>query len=193
MELGSRVPEVLLAHRNVEAVRLTGSRARGTATEHSDWDFWVDVTDFPAVANDLPRLVEPLGPLVGLWDPLSRHHVYAVLLPGPVKVDLVFDVPHELEPPWRLRAETLPAIDAHFWDWLLWLVGKRYRGETRLVSEELVKLHGHLLGPLGVAEAPATLEDALAKYQAARDSAEREYGIRLPRRIEAEVVSKVNG
>lgn len=186
--LSARVPALLRAHPRVRSVRLTGSRARGTATAHSDWDFLVDTDDFAAVAADLPRLLRPLDPLGRLWDPLSRHHVYALVLPGPVKVDLVFDVPHELAPPWVPTAESLPGIDAHFWDWLLWLVGKRRRGEDRLVRDELAKMHDHLLRPLGVEAAPADLRAAAAGYLAARDRAARRFGVVLDGRLSAEVL-----
>ena len=30
----------------------------------------------------------------------------------------------QIQPPWRLSAETLAPIDGHFWDWTLWLGGK---------------------------------------------------------------------
>jgi predicted nucleotidyltransferase len=186
-DLERRVIQILGAHPQVRSVRLVGSRARGTATAYSDWDFQVDAQDFPAMAADLPETVAPLEPLARLWDPLSRHHVYALVLPGPVKVDLLFDVPHEFEPPWRPAADTLPAIDAHFWDWLLWLVGKRHRGERRLVADELAKMHHHLLGPLGVGAIPTTLEGAVRAYFAARDRAEHQFGVRVPRGLQDEI------
>lgn len=186
-DLDRQVPALLCRHPQVRTVRLSGSRARGTATEWSDWDFQVDAADFPAVAAALPELVRPLRPVAQLWDPLSRHHVYALLLPGPVEVDLLFDVPHRPEPPWQPAAATLPPIDAHLWDWLLWLVSKRHRGEARLVRDEMAKMHRHLLAPLGVATVPATLEEAAADYLAARDRAERDFGIRVPRDPQDEV------
>jgi hypothetical protein len=186
-DLGPRVSEVLCVHPAVRSVRLVGSRARGTATPHSDWDFQVETEDFPAVAAGLPELVRPLEPLARLWDPLSRHQLHALVLPGPVKVDLLFDVPHEVAQPWRPGAGALPFIDAHFWDWLLWLIGKRHRGQPRLVGDELAKMHRHLLGPLGVDAVPATLEEAAGGYLAARDRAERRFGVRVPRRLQEEV------
>jgi hypothetical protein len=186
-DLDRRVSEIVEAHPQVRSVRLAGSRARGTATVHSDWDFQVDAADFPAVAADLPELVGPLDPLAQLWDPLSRHHVYALVLPGPVKVDLLFDAPHEVAPPWRPGGDTLLTIDAHFWDWLLWLVGKQYRGQRQLVRDELAKMHGHLLEPLGVGTVPSTLREAAGGYLVARDRAERRFGVRTPRRLQQEV------
>jgi hypothetical protein len=186
-DLHQRVTDIVCAHPQVRSVCLAGSRARGTATAHSDWDFQVDVADFPTVAGDLPALVQPLGPLAQLWDPLSRHHVYALILSGPVKVDLVFDVPHRPEPPWRPGADTALAIDAHFWDWLLWLVGKRHRGQWRLMHDELAKMYRHLLRPLGVAAVPDSLEEAAAEYLVARGRVERRFAVRVPRRLQEEV------
>jgi hypothetical protein len=186
-DLNQRVTEIMCAHPQVRSVRLAGSRASGTATAYSDWDFQVDAADFPTVATDLPALVQPLGPLAQLWDPLSRHHVYALMLSGPVKVDLVFDVPHEPEPPWRPGVDTMLAIDAHFWDWLLWLVGNRHRGQRRLIHDELAKMHHHLLQPLGVGAVPDTLEEAAAEYLVARERVERRFAMRVPRRLQGEV------
>jgi hypothetical protein len=67
-----------------------------------------------------------------------------------------------------LSADTLASIDGHFWDWTLWLGGKTLRGERQLVAEELDKMHGYLLAPLGVASAPASLDEAVASYRRAR-------------------------
>jgi hypothetical protein len=186
-DLDRRVSEAVCIHPQVQSVRLAGSRVQGTATPYSDWDFQVDAVDFPAVAADLPELVRPLEPLAQLWDPLSRHHVYALILAGPVKVDLLFDVPHEPMPPWRPDADTMLAIDAHFWDWLLWLVGKRHRGQLRLVREELTKMYRHLLEPLGVDGVPATVEGAVTGYLVARERAERRFCVRVPRELQVEV------
>jgi hypothetical protein len=176
----------------VTGVQLIGSRARGEATPRSDWDFHVDVTDLPAVARDLPALAEPLAPLGQLWDPLSDRHVYALILPGPVKVDLLFDEPHEHEPPWQPSPATLPAIDTHFWDWTLWLTGKAYAGRGELVRAELAKMSAHLLRPLGIDEVPATIGDAARRYRAARDRLEAAYGMAVPRQL-AEAISPLAG
>jgi len=62
----------------------------------------------------------------------------------------------------------LASIDGHFWDWTLWLGGKTLRGERQLVTDELAKMHGFLLAPLGVASAPASLNEAVASYRRAR-------------------------
>jgi len=173
----------LLAHPHVVGVELTGSRARGEATPRSDWDFHVEVTGFPAVAADLPALAAPLAPLGQLWDPLSSSRLYVLILPGPVKVDLLFDEPHEREPPWLPSPETLPAIDTHFWDWTLWLTSKAYSGRDELVRAELAKMSIHLLQPLGVEQVPATIGDAVRRYRTARDRLQAAYGVDVPREL----------
>lgn len=48
-----------------------------------------------------------------------------LVVAGPVKIDLIFEgVPHAREPAWTVDASTLAGIDAHFWDWTLWLASK---------------------------------------------------------------------
>ncbi|HEY4562487.1 MAG TPA: hypothetical protein VIJ36_05880, partial [Thermoanaerobaculia bacterium] len=85
------------------------------------------------------------------------------MLRGPVKVDFLFlDRPNPPAPPWRVSPETLPAIDDHFWDWILWLASKL--GRPGLVAEQLRLMHSHLLGPLGLQQPPRTPADALAAY-----------------------------
>ena len=48
-------------------------------------------------------------------------------------------------PAWQVTAATLPGIDDHFWDWMLWLAAKQQAGKAGLVAAELAKLHEHLL------------------------------------------------
>jgi hypothetical protein len=86
-----------------------------------------------------------------------------LMLRGPLKVDFLFlDEPNPPAPPWEASPETLPAIDDHFWDWMLWLVSKRERaGQLRL-------MYDHLLEPLGAPGPPRTAEEALASYLALR-------------------------
>jgi hypothetical protein len=57
-----------------------------------------------------------------------------------VEVDFPAE-PHEHEPPWRPSPDNLLSIDAHFWDWTLWLRSKKARGKAGLVA--LVKVFEH--------------------------------------------------
>ena len=95
-----------------------------------------------------------------------------IVMDGPVKVDL-FPIrgSRQIQPPWVPAGDTLAAIDAHFWDWTLWLGSKWLRGERQLVADEPAKMHWFLLGPLGVASCPATLNEAVASYFGARAAA----------------------
>jgi hypothetical protein len=155
----------------------------------SDWDFAVDVRDFAAVAGALPSLVSPLQPLAEQWDPFGECRCYMLTLRGPVKVDLIFAEPQEPVPsPWRVRADTLEAIDRHFWDWFLWLLSKQAVGKTELVEAELQKMSGHLLRPLGAATVPPSLAAALDSYREAREGQEARLGVVVPRLLEHEVL-----
>ena len=185
------VMELLSKHSSIAAVRLAGSRSRGEALPMSDWDFEIEPADTAAAIEAIPHLAEQLDPVVGQWDRLSPTHCYMLLLSDGTKVDLIFDVPHTAEPPWEASAGTLPGIDAHFWDWIVWLAAKEARGSTDLVAAELDKMHGHLLAPLGVAQVPETIEEAAALYRAARESAQERFGITVPPAVEAAVVSKL--
>jgi predicted nucleotidyltransferase len=186
-DLARRVIEVVSRHRAVESVTFVGSRARGDHTPWSDWDFAVATRDFPSLAPALAALVEPLSPILRQWDRLGDHQTYMLLMDGPAKVDLIFDEPHVDEDPWTVTAETLPGIDAHAWDWLLWLLSKEAAGQADLVRSELDKMYVHLLGPMGLAAPPATLDDAMGRYLEARDEQERRFGVRVPRTAEREV------
>jgi hypothetical protein len=116
-------------------------------------------------AAALPRLVEPLNPLSKQWDRLSPFPTYMLMLPGPVKVDFLFPGrPNPPAPPWQVSVETLPGIDAHFWDWMLWLESKRRAGRDELVAEQLVLLHEHLLAPMGLERPPDSVGAALTAY-----------------------------
>ena len=189
-DLGTAIRAALERHPKIIGVELVGSRATGTTVSLSDWDFVVRTDDVDAVARDLPELVGELEPLAVQWDRLGppEYACYMLMLRGPVKVDLIVHVPHELEPPWEVTAETLEGIDRHFWDWTLWLASKRQRGETTLVREQLRLMREHLLGPLGVEEAPASIEEAIAAYRTARDRQEAALEVTVPRRLEREVL-----
>jgi hypothetical protein len=108
-----------------------------------------------------------------------------LMLRGPVKVDLIFpDEPHALEPPWRVSAETLQGVDAHFWDWILWLNSKGAAGKDSVVTAELDKLFDHLLAPLGVNRPPSSIAEAITAYRDVRDRAERELEVMVRRDLE---------
>jgi hypothetical protein len=186
-----RVPEVVQRHPAVQKVELVGSRATGTSVPLSDWDFLVETDDFEAVVQALPQLVEPLRPLARQWDPLGEHPCYMLMLTGAVKVDLIFDRPHEPAPAWVVTAETLPRIDAHFWDWVLWLGAKRAAGKHELVESELEKLSAHILAVLGVEERPGSLEEAVGRYRPVLHDAEERLGVRVSPRLGAEVRTRL--
>jgi predicted nucleotidyltransferase len=185
--LHHRVVSALQGRPAVRSVRLVGSRLRGTAGPLSDWDFAVEVTDFADASAILPNLVAPLQPLVQQWDPLSKHWTYMLILPGPSKVDLLFDEPHEPEPPWIVRPGTLQQIDSHFWDWLYWLASKHLAGKHSTVAAEFAKLSRHLLGPLGVEPVPQSIEQAVSLYSEARQTNEARMGVEVSRNLEHEV------
>jgi hypothetical protein len=189
VDLGTLVPELLRRHPSVRRVELVGSRARGTPTALSDWDFGVETDDLAALEPALPGLVAPLEPLAEQWDPLGEPPSYMLVLRGPVKLDLIFfheTVPHR--PPWRVGPDTLVALDAHFWDWILWLAAKRARRREELVLDELKKMHSFLLRPLGVDAAPATIEEAVGAYLSASAEVERGLGMKAPRALRDEVM-----
>jgi hypothetical protein len=159
----------------VESVELVGSRATGTSTVLSDWDYRIRSVDPAAVAERIPALVGELRPLAKLWDPLAASPVYMVILPGAVKVDLFLgSPPRQTGPPARLAS--LDDIDDHFWDWNLWLGSKRLRGQDELVSGELTKMWVYLLRPLGATGPPATQEQAVSVYLALRAKRELKLG-----------------
>jgi hypothetical protein len=177
----------LADHPAVKDVRLTGSRARGDSTSFSDWDFEVDTADFASLAGAMPSLVAPLRPICQQWDRLSTHENYMLVLEGPTKVDFLFDVPHAEEPPWTVEAETLQAIDDHFWDWILWLRSKQAAGRLDIVSDELGKMFDHLLEPMDVLGCPVDLDQAVEAYVNARRTQEHRYDVAVARTLEREV------
>jgi len=188
MTIAERVPAALTAHPAVKSVDLAGSRAEGRATKLSDWDFLVATDRFEDLVADLPGLVAELDPLAQQWDRLSPSWCYMLILRGPVKVDLIFpDEPHLDDPPWRPDRENLAALDAHFWDWMLWLNSKDAAGKDELVDGELQKLYRHLLGPLGATARPSTIGEAVDNYREAREQLEAKLGVTVPRDLEKEV------
>jgi hypothetical protein len=185
VNLAERVVALVAQHPAVRDIRLVGSRAKGSATERSDWDFRVQASDFAAIADDLPRLLASLEPLAQQWDPLGPEYCWMLILRGPAKVDLIFpDEPRTLAPPWQPGPETLEAIDAHFWDWMLWLSSKDAAGKHEVVGAELEKLVNHILAPLGVDHPPSSIAQAVAAYSEGRARAERRLGIAVSREPE---------
>jgi hypothetical protein len=190
MTLPDDVIAVLSADPRITAVELTGSRARGQETPLSDWDFAVTAAEFDAVRDALPDTVRPLHPVVAQWDRLSPIWCYMLILAGPVKVDLLFFRPHQPAGPWPVNASTLAGVDDHFWDWALWLRSKL--GKDDFVAGELGKMHQHLLGPMGVTRAPASLGEAVTAYRAAREKCERRLGSHVSRNAENTVIPVLN-
>jgi hypothetical protein len=169
------VRAVVMTGPGVQSVQLIGSRAAGTATELSDWDYRISSADPAAVAESLPSLVGELRPLAQLWDPLAASPVYMIVLPGAVKVDLFPGSQTRPTGP-RPRSPSLDDIDDHFWDWNLWLGSKRLRGQDELVTAELTKMWVHLLRPMGAGSPPATQQQAITNYLALRCKRERQLG-----------------
>jgi hypothetical protein len=189
VELAERVIGALSQSPAVKEIELVGSRAEGRATELSDWDFRLTTDHFEDLAGELPELVAELEPLAQQWDRLSPSWCYMLILRGPVKVDLIFpDEPHLDDPPWRPDADNLAAIDAHFWDWTLWLHAKEAAGKTGVVERELEKLFEHLLEPLGAEKPPPSPADAVTSYLELRERAERELGVAVARDLEDEAL-----
>jgi hypothetical protein len=189
-DIAASIESVLLPHPAIRGVELVGSRADGSPTPLSDWDFVVVTDRFDDVVRALPSLVAELDPLAQQWDRISAYPCYMLMLEGPVKVDLIFPgEPYESLPPWTVTPDTLDGIDQHFWDWILWLASKREKGQDDLVRSELVKMRDHLLGPLGIDRVPASIETAVERYRSARGEWEREFGLRVTRRRERAVLS----
>lgn len=177
------------SHPNVSDVELVGSRADGRAHELSDWDYVVTTTDFESVARDLPGLLGQLGPLAKQWDRYAPHACYMLIFPGPTKVDFLFlDEPRDWSPAWTASAETLDAIDQHFWDWILWLEQKCRGGKSSVLEEGLGNMLELLLGPMGVESVPRSVKDAVSAYLRARERLERRFSITVSRRLEEEVL-----
>ena len=183
-----RALEALERHAAVRRVRLVGSRATGTATAVSDWDFAVDTDNFGAIAHDIGSVLAVLRPLAQQWDRLSETYCWMVVVPGPVKLDFIFGELHADEPPWRPEPGNLAAVDRHFWDWVLWLRSKRAKGQTELVASELDTMFDHTLEPMGVEAPPASLDTAITSYLVARDRLERAFGVAVPRDLAREVL-----
>jgi hypothetical protein len=180
--------DVISDHPAVRSVTFAGSRSRGTHEELSDWDFAVETSNFEALAQDMPALVAALDPLGQQWEPMGHFPVYQVFLRGPIKIEYLFldrtqDPLRTVEP----AADTLPAINTHFWDWIWWLTTKASIGRTDLVAEHMTKLYSHLLRPIGVSSVPTSIGSAVEAFVARRDALEREFGVTVDRALEREV------
>jgi Nucleotidyltransferase domain len=187
-ELTDLAISAVARHPAVTRVELAGSRSRGTHEELSDWDFAVETSDFDSVARDLPTLVEPLEPVAAQWEPLGHFPVYMLLLHGPTKVEYLFlDHSQAASPPVEPSPEALPAIDAHFWDWIWWLATKASIGRNDLVEQHLPRLYRHLLEPMGADSVPDSIEVAVRDFLVRRSELERRYGVEVPRALEDEV------
>lgn len=188
MDVAQAVPALLLRHELVERAALTGSRADGTAHELSDWDFFLETSDFARFAEALPRLVQPLRPLAAQWDRYAPHACYMLILRGPTKIDLIFrDEKQVWAPPWEPSAETLVPIDRHFWDWILWLEQKRRAGKEELLASSLEDMHRLMLEPMGAASRVRTVREAVRTYLELRRRFEHGLGLEVPRELEEEV------
>jgi predicted nucleotidyltransferase len=180
-------------HPAVNSVELVGSRARGDPTELSDWDFLIQTDDLDLVAEALPELVRTVEPLAAQWDRLSEEASYFMLvLNDGTKVDFILHRPPDLQPPWVVTRETLAGVDAHFWDWIVWLGGKRLRGDDKLVGVMLSHvMYEHLLAPMGATAPPATIAEAVELFSALRDARERELGGSVDRGLAAAVRARL--
>jgi hypothetical protein len=188
LDVAGSVGAALSPHPAVRELRLVGSRAEGRAHRLSDWDFAVETDDFDLVARDLPALVATLRPLAEQWDRYSSYPCYMLILRGPVKVDLLFlGEPWESPGTWNPTAETLEALDRHFWDWILWLEQKRRGHRDEVLAKGLGQMHELLLEPMGVARGPVSVPDAVDAYVDARSELERRFGVSVPRELEREV------
>ena len=189
MDLSEEVPKLLLQDPTITSVELAGSRERGDPNPLSDWDFVIETDDAGHLRENLSHLLDPLNPLVGQWDPLGPVWCYMLILKGAVKVDIIVEGSSQVDqPPYKVSAETLPAIDGHFWDWTLWLGSKRLKHDSDMVAKELTKMFEHLLQPMGVPQAPESLGEAIAAYTAARDHHAAELGVTISTDLQAEVV-----
>ena len=135
----------------------------------------------------MPELVRPLEAISQQWDRLASNATYMLMLPGGVKVDLIFASANVPLPAWQLSRETIGGIDSHFWDWIIWLASKDPRGREELVREEFEKMSNHLLRPMGIAETPADVGEAVRLYREARSGREAEMEVRVDRSLEQNV------
>ncbi|MGH2380676.1 MAG: hypothetical protein ACRDG7_05590 [Candidatus Limnocylindria bacterium] len=174
----------IASHPGVTSVRLGGSRGRGDPVPLSDWDLEITTRDGDAVVSDLPAIAQQVQPVAAQWERLAAHACYMLMFEGGVKVDLILDVPQELQPPWEARPGTLEGIDQHFWDWIVWLAAKDQRGDRDFVRQEFEKMSVHLLQPVSIRDTPGAIDEAVQLFRAARQRLEAEMNTSVDRRME---------
>jgi hypothetical protein len=182
------VRETLRRISGIHGVELVGSAAGGDRTPLSDWDFELAVRD-EGVLDAVEHALQFLPALALFWDPLSTRATLIMIMDGPIKIDII--VPDMRNPQpiarWMVTADTLQRIDAHFWDWTLWLGAKQLRGQADLVGTELAKVWNALLEPMGAMAPAHGITEAISAYVIARDEREREHGVHLDHRLEHQV------
>ena len=90
-------------------------------------------------------------------------------------------------------AETLEAIDRHFWDWIVRLEQKRRGGRENVLAKSLRDMFELMLSPMGARVRPRSVPDAVDSYLAARDELVHKFGVSVPRALETEVRPAVLG
>jgi hypothetical protein len=68
------------------------------------------------------------------------------------------------------------------------MAAKEQVGKDELVRQELRKMSGHLLKPMGVHRVPGSIHVATVEYLAARERLESSLGVHVSRRVELEVL-----
>jgi hypothetical protein len=68
------------------------------------------------------------------------------------------------------------------------MTAKEQGGKDELVRQELRKMSEHLLKPMGVDRVPGSIQAATVEYLSARERLESSLGVRVPRRVELEVL-----
>lgn len=181
------VAAALMTHPSVRSVRLVGSRANGSGDPLSDWDFKIDAADLAGVRSAIRTLIAPLCPVLQQWDAVSSEWIYMFILPDMTKVELFLGPGHRPEAPWTITEESLTRVDAHFWDWILFIETARARGKSEAVTEHLGLIHVNILRPLGIRRVPKNADDAVTGYKRAREDWEGRFGMRISRTPETEI------
>ncbi len=175
----SRVVDAIRSHPAINELKLVGSRSDGTATLLSDWDFKVETRKPERVFDELSAVVAQFEPLAAFWDPLGERRNFMAIFAGPLKLDIHLDMPPLEVRPWEVASTSIQALDAHFWDWTLWLAGKALKDQDELIARELLKMHAFILAPLGRDKPARTIKDAVGDYRAMRATVESDLGTRV--------------